>query len=51
MIALLDHLGVKQVDVGWSDGGNIGLDLAMHHPDRIGASSPFGANLDPDGTQ
>lgn len=50
MIALLDHLGVKQVDVmGWSDGGNIGLDLAMHHPDRIRRLVTFGANLDPTG--
>lgn len=50
MIALLDHLGVKQVDVmGWSDGGDIGLDLAMHHPDRIRRLVTFGANLDPEG--
>ncbi|MBK7368745.1 MAG: alpha/beta hydrolase [Candidatus Eisenbacteria bacterium] len=50
MIALLDHLGVKQVDVmGWSDGGDIGLDLAMHHPDRIRRLVTFGANLDPTG--
>ncbi len=50
MIALLDHLGVRQVDVmGWSDGGNIGLDLAMHHPERIRRLVTFGANLDPGG--
>lgn len=50
MIALLDQIGVKRVDVmGWSDGGNIGLDLAMHHPDRIGHLVTFGANFQPDG--
>jgi pimeloyl-ACP methyl ester carboxylesterase len=50
MIALLDKLGLKRVDVmGWSDGGDIGLDLAMHHPDRIGHLVTFGANFRPDG--
>jgi len=50
MIALLDKLRVKRVDVmGWSDGGNIGLDMAMHHPDRIGHLVTFGANFRFDG--
>lgn len=50
MIALLDHLHVKRVDVmGWSDGGNIGLDMAMNHPERIGHLVTFGANFRPDG--
>lgn len=35
-LALLDYLKVeKAAVVGWSDGANIGLDLAMNHPDRI----------------
>jgi len=50
MIALLDHLRVKRVDVmGWSDGGNIGIDLAIHHPGRIRHLVTFGANFSPDG--
>jgi pimeloyl-ACP methyl ester carboxylesterase len=50
MISLLDHLGIKQVDVmGWSDGGNIGLDMAMHHPERVSHLVTFGANFRPDG--
>jgi pimeloyl-ACP methyl ester carboxylesterase len=35
-VALLDYLKVgKAAVVGWSDGANIGLDMAMNHPDRI----------------
>lgn len=50
MIALLDRLHVKQVDImGWSDGGNIGLDMAMHHPGRVKHLVTFGANFQPDG--
>ena len=50
MIALLDHLHVKRVDImGWSDGGDIGLDMAIHHPDRVSHLVTFGANFKPDG--
>ena len=50
VIALMDHLHVKQARVmGWSDGGIEGLDLAMHHPDRITHVVAFGANYRPDG--
>ena len=50
MIALLDHLHVHHADImGWSDGGNIGLDLAMNHPDRVSHLVTFGANFRPDG--
>ena len=50
MIALLDHLKLAKVDVmGWSDGGVIGLDMAIHHPDRIRHLVTFGANFAPDG--
>jgi pimeloyl-ACP methyl ester carboxylesterase len=50
MIALLDRLGLERVDVmGWSDGGDIGLDMAMHHADRVGHLVTFGANFRADG--
>jgi pimeloyl-ACP methyl ester carboxylesterase len=45
VIGVLDHLGVgKAAIVGWSDGGIIGLDLAINHPDRVAKLFAFGAN-------
>lgn len=45
VVALLDALRIDRVDVvGWSDGANVGLDLAMRHPRRIGKLFAFGAN-------
>jgi pimeloyl-ACP methyl ester carboxylesterase len=33
--ALLDYLEVERAHIlGWSDGGNTGLYLAIHHPER-----------------
>lgn len=50
MIALLDTLHIKQVDViGWSDGGIVGLDMAMKHPDRVHRLMAIGANYDTTG--
>jgi pimeloyl-ACP methyl ester carboxylesterase len=50
VLALIDHLKLKRVDVvGWSDGGIIGLDLAIHHGDRLRHLVTFGANFTPDG--
>lgn len=35
-IALLDYLKIEKTAlVGWSDGGIIGLDIAIHHPERL----------------
>ncbi len=49
-LALLDALHVARADmVGWSDGGIVGLDLAMHHPDRLRHLFAFGANADSSG--
>ncbi|HVG47022.1 MAG TPA: alpha/beta hydrolase, partial [Rubellimicrobium sp.] len=49
-IALLDFLKIPKVDiVGSSDGGIIGLDIAMHHPERLDDLFAQGANVTPDG--
>ncbi len=48
--ALLDVLHVRSCDVmGWSDGGIVGLDLAMRHPGLVRRLVTFGANYEPDG--
>jgi len=48
--ALLDHLHVRHANVlGWSDGGVVALDLAMHHPERVDRVVTFGANFRADG--
>jgi pimeloyl-ACP methyl ester carboxylesterase len=50
MIKLLDSLHIRQTDVvGWSDGGIIGLDMAMKHPDRVRRLVAIGANYDVNG--
>ena len=36
VMGVMDSLGIaKAAVVGWSDGGNIGLDLAINNPDRL----------------
>jgi pimeloyl-ACP methyl ester carboxylesterase len=50
VIGLMDKLRIRRADVmGWSDGGIEGLDMALHHPDRVGHLVAFGANFTPDG--
>lgn len=50
VVGLLDHLKIKKVAlVGWSDGAIIGLDIAMHHPERLSKLFAFAANIDPSG--
>jgi pimeloyl-ACP methyl ester carboxylesterase len=52
IIRLMDYLGISSAYiVGWSDGGDIGIDLAIHHPERVKALAAFGANISPDGYQ
>ena len=49
-LALLDFLKVDKVDlVGWSDGGIIGLDIAMSHPERLKHLFAQAANITTDG--
>jgi pimeloyl-ACP methyl ester carboxylesterase len=44
-LALLDYLKIEKVAlVGWSDGGIIGLDIAVRHPERLTKLWAFGAN-------
>jgi pimeloyl-ACP methyl ester carboxylesterase len=50
VLALMDHLGIKKAAiVGWSDGAIIGLDISMHHPERVSRLFAFAANSDPSG--
>jgi pimeloyl-ACP methyl ester carboxylesterase len=45
VVALMDVLKIPKADVvGWSDGGILGLDLAMRHKDRVGKVFAFAAN-------
>ena len=49
--ALLDNLKLDSCNVlGWSDGGIIGLMLAMRHPEKVRKLAVTGANLWPDTT-
>lgn len=50
VLALMDHLKIRKAAiVGWSDGGIIGLDIAIHHPERLTKLFAYGANYDVDG--
>lgn len=50
VIAVMDHLKIKKAAfAGWSDGGIIGLDIAIKHPERITRLFTYGANFNPDG--
>lgn len=49
-LGLLDYLKIDQVDlVGWSDGGIIGLDIAMTHRERLKHLFAQAANITTDG--
>jgi pimeloyl-ACP methyl ester carboxylesterase len=50
VLALMDHLRLERAAiVGWSDGAILGLDIAIHHPERLTKLFAFGANSDPSG--
>jgi pimeloyl-ACP methyl ester carboxylesterase len=50
VVGLLDALKVQRVSiVGWSDGGNTGIDLAINHPGRVARLFTFGANSEMSG--
>jgi pimeloyl-ACP methyl ester carboxylesterase len=49
-VELMRQLGIASaVIVGFSDGGIIGLDIAIHHPDRVTKLAVTGANARTDG--
>jgi pimeloyl-ACP methyl ester carboxylesterase len=49
-VKLLDYLHIKKVDlVGWSDGGIIGLEMAIYYPNRLHKLFAQSANSTPSG--
>ncbi len=52
VVGLMDNLEIPKADiVGWSDGGILGLDLAIRHRDRVGKVFAFAANTVPSGVK
>jgi pimeloyl-ACP methyl ester carboxylesterase len=52
VLGLLDDLHVRKTAiVGWSDGAILGLDIAIHHPERLSKLFAFAANSDPGGVK
>ena len=52
VMGVMDSLGLDTAAVvGWSDGGNIGLDLAIHNPDRLTKVFALGANYQVSGVR
>ncbi|WP_064711867.1 alpha/beta fold hydrolase [Rhizobium bangladeshense] len=50
--ALLDYLKIDKVTlVGWSDGGIIGIDMAMKHPEKLTRVIAQAANVTTDGVK
>jgi pimeloyl-ACP methyl ester carboxylesterase len=50
VLGLMDLLQLpKAAIVGWSDGAILGLDIAIHHPERLTKLFAFAANSDPSG--
>ena len=51
-VALLDYLKIDRVTlVGWSDGGIIGIDMAMKHPEKLTRVIAQAANVTTDGVK
>jgi pimeloyl-ACP methyl ester carboxylesterase len=52
VLSLMDALHISRAAlVGWSDGAIIGLDIAIHHPERLSKLFAFGANSDTAGAK
>ncbi len=51
-LAVMDFLKIqKAAIVGWSDGADVGLDLVIHHPERVTKLFSFAANSNPAGSK
>lgn len=51
VLGVMDYLHLqKAAIVGWSDGANIGLDIAIHHPERLSKLFACGGNSNPEAT-
>lgn len=52
VLALMDVLHIQKAAlVGWSDGAIVGLNIAIHHPERLTKLFAFAANSDPTGVK
>jgi pimeloyl-ACP methyl ester carboxylesterase len=52
VLAVMDALKLERAAiVGWSDGGAIALDLAIHHPTRVGKIFVYATNYDEKGSK
>lgn len=52
VLALMDYLEIDTANlVGWSDGGIIGLDIAINNPERLIKLVAYGANYNPSGVK
>ena len=52
VLALMQFLKIdKTAIVGWSDGAILGLDIAIHHPEKLTRLFAFAANSDPSGVK
>jgi len=51
-LAVMDELKIsKAAFVGWSDGGEVALKIAINHPDRVAKLFVFGANYNSEGSK
>jgi pimeloyl-ACP methyl ester carboxylesterase len=51
-IGLMDYLKIRKAAiVGWSDGAILGLEIAIHDPERLTKLFAFAANSDPSGVR
>jgi pimeloyl-ACP methyl ester carboxylesterase len=52
VIGVMDYLKIREAAiVGWSDGAILGLEIAIHDPERLTRLFAFAANSDPTGVQ
>jgi pimeloyl-ACP methyl ester carboxylesterase len=52
VIGVMDKLEIKQAAiVGWSDGGEMAMKLAIAHPERVSKLFVFGANYNSEGSK